>query len=138
MEEKASIVGSFVRKENILCFLERARNDLKADLRKVFVHSIDTNQFEYLVTFRTFDKDPLVEWLDNFTIMHTKNGSFFSINALNKLIEKENGGIKPDKKYDLDWTKYQNKLIIVTNGELRVSGIKKVEDKLLFFKNQDI
>jgi hypothetical protein len=66
--------------------------------------------------------------------MHVKNGCLFSINALNKLIEKENEGSSlPNNEFLLDWDKYKDKLIIITNGELAISDISKIEDKTTFF-----
>ena len=65
--------------------------------------------------------------------MHVKNGCIFSINALNKLIDQEKDNITPNNEYVVDWNKYKDKLIIVTNGELTISNLAKIEDKSLFF-----
>jgi hypothetical protein len=66
--------------------------------------------------------------------MHVKNGCLFSINALNKLIEKDNEGSElPNNEFVVDWDKYKDKLIIITNGELSISNLSKIEDKSLFF-----
>lgn len=37
-----------------------------------------------------------------------------------------------NKDYQLNWENYKNKLIILTNGELNVHSINKIEDKCLF------
>ena len=66
--------------------------------------------------------------------MHVKNGCLFSINALNKLIEKEKEDDKPNNEYLIDWDTYKDKLIILTNGELSVSNLTKIEDKSVFFE----
>ena len=66
--------------------------------------------------------------------MHVKNGSLFSINALNKLIDREkDDDEKPNNEFVLDWSKYRDKLIIQVNGELRISNLKKIQDFMLFF-----
>jgi hypothetical protein len=106
----------------------------KINLDKVFVYKIDTNDFEYLVTFKTFDKDKFINNLSNATVMHVKNGCLFSINALNKLIESNKKEDTPNNEYILDWNEYKNKLIILTHGELAISNLTKVEDKSEFFK----
>ena len=98
------------------------------------IYSIDTNKREYLITFKTFDKERFIKNLENATVMHVKNGCLFSINALNKLIEKDNEGSDlPNNEFVVDWDKYKNKLIIITNGELSISNLSKIEDKSLFF-----
>ena len=134
MSVNGIIIGTFVKKNKILSFLETLQHGFKVNLDKVFVYSIDTNKYEYLVTFKTYDKERFIKNLNNATVMHVKNGCLFSINALNKLIEKENSDSdKPNNEYLIDWDKYKDKLIIQTNGELSLSNLSKIEDFSIFF-----
>ncbi len=134
MAERGIIIGTFVKKNRILSFIETLKNGFGIRLDKLFIYSIDTNKREYLVTFKTFDKDRFIKNLENATVMHVKNGCLFSINALNKLIEKDNEGSElPNNEFVVDWDKYKDKLIIITNGELSISNLSKIEDKSLFF-----
>lgn len=134
MSVNGIIIGTFVKKNKILSFLETLKHGFKVNLDKVFVYSIDTNKYEYLVTFKTYDKERFIKNLSNATVMHVKNGCLFSINALNKLIEKENlDSDKPNNEYLIDWDKYKDKLIIQTNGELSLSNLSKIEDFSIFF-----
>lgn len=134
MSTNGIIIGTFVKKYKILSFLETLKHGFKVNLDKVFVYSIDTNKLEYLVTFKTYDKERFIKNLNNATVMHVKNGCLFSINALNKLIEKENSDSdKPNNEYLIDWDKYKDKLIIQTNGELSLSNLSKIEDFSIFF-----
>ena len=134
MSVNGIIIGTFVKKNKILSFLETLKYKFNVNLDKVFVYLIDTNKYEYLVTFKTYNKEKYIKNLSNATVMHVKNGCLFSINALNKLIEKENlDSDKPNKEYLIDWDKYKDKLIIQTNGELSLSNLSKIEDFSLFF-----
>ena len=133
MSKNGIIIGTFVKKNKILSFLETLRTSYGIRLDKVFVYEIDTNQYEYLVTFKTFDKDKFIKKIRNATVMHVKNGCLFSINALNKLIDREKGDDVPNNEYLIDWDKYKDKLIVLTNGELSVSNLNKIEDKSVFF-----
>jgi hypothetical protein len=133
MSTNGVIIGTFVKKNKILSFLETLRAGYGVKLDKVFVYYIDTNQSEYLVTFKTFDKDKFIKKINNATVMHVKNGCLFSINALNRLIEKEKGEEVPNNEYLVDWDKYKDKLIILTGGELSISKLSKIEDKSVFF-----
>ena len=129
MSTKGIIIATFVRKNKILSFLERLRNEFKIGLSRVFVYKVDTNTSEYLVTFKAFDRNEYIGKIENATVMHVKNGSLFSINALNKLIDREkDGDEKPNNEFVLDWSKYRDKLIIQVNGELRISNLKKIQD----------
>jgi len=134
MATNGIIIGTFVKKNKILSFLEVLMMVYKINLDKVFVYKIDTNNLEYLVTFKTFDKDKFIKNLPNATVMHVKNGCLFSINALNKLIETNKKEDTPNNEYVLDWNEYKDKLIILTHGELAISNLTKVEDKSEFFK----
>ena len=134
MSVNGIIIGTFVKKNKILSFLETLKYGFKVNLDKIFIYSIDTNKYEYLVTFKTYDKERFIKNLNNATVMHVKNGCLFSINALNKLIEKENSDSdKPNNEYLIDWDKYKDKLIIQTNGELSLSNLSKIEDFSIFF-----
>ena len=134
MSVNGIIIGTFVKKNKILSFLETLKHGFKVNLDKVFIYSIDTNKYEYLVTFKAYDKERFIKNLSNATVMHVKNGCLFSINALNKLIEKENSDSdKPNNEYLIDWDKYKDKLIIQTNGELSLSNLSKIEDFSIFF-----
>jgi len=139
MNKNAVIVGTFVKKRNILSFMEMVKFKMRCDLNKVFVHEIDSNKTEYIVTFKTYDKDKLVGYLDNYSVMHVKNKCLFSINALNKIIESEKGDSDtPNNEIIIDWDKYKDKLIVLSNGELSVSNLVKIDDFSVFFKQQDI
>lgn len=134
MLKKGVIIGTFVNKNKILSFLEELKNRFYINYEKIYVYSISSNDKEYLVTFKTYDKDKFIKKLSNSTIMHVKNNCIFSINALNKLIElnydfeKE----KPYNEVEINWDEYKDSLIIITNGELKISKLSKIEDKCSF------
>lgn len=132
MLNKYILIGTFVNKKQILYFLEKLNVKFNISYDKMFVYSIDENNYEYLVTFRTNNKELYLKEIKNSTVMHVKNGCIFSINALNKLIEKETG--ENNKEYQLNWDSYKDKLIILTNGKLSIDSINKIDDKCLFFK----
>ena len=109
MAERGIIIGTFVKKNRILSFIETLKNSFGIKLDKLFIYSIDTNKREYLVTFKTFDKERFIKNLENATVMHVKNGCLFSINALNKLIERDNEGYDlPNNEFVVDWNEYNS------------------------------
>jgi hypothetical protein len=134
MSKKGLIIGTFVNKNKILSFLEELKTKFYINIDRVFVYSISSNEKEYLVTFKTFDKDKFIKQLKGSTIMHVKNNCIFSINALNRLIELENLNIdeKPYNEIEINWDEYKDKLIIITNGNLNIYNISKIEDKCSF------
>lgn len=135
MNAKGVIIGIFVRKNRILSLLEELKNKFHIKSEKVFVYEIDTNKLEYLVTFKTYNKDKFIKNIKCSTVMHVKNQCLFSINALNKLIEQQAVNLLiPNNEYIINWNMYKDKLIVLTNGKLSISNLIKIEDKSIFFK----
>lgn len=134
MNKKGVIIGTFVKKDNILSFIEKLMNDFNINVDKLYVYTIESNDIEYLVTFKSFNKDDVKGKLIDSRIMHVKNGCIFSINALNKLIITEYGENITSNEVEVDWDKYKNTLILLTNGELSIKSITKIEDKCLFLR----
>lgn len=101
----------------------------------IFVYEIEGNDREYLVTYRVYDKTKFINEIPNSKIMHFKRGCIFSINALNNLIDSEYKGnvTVTNDKVDVDWDSLNNKMLIMSNGELKINEIKKVEDKTKLF-----
>lgn len=133
MTRNSILVGVFVERRGILSFIEYVRNEFKVPIRRIFIYEIEGNRREYLTTFNIPDRGKLVG-INGATVVHSKNGSIFSINALNKLIEREKGSDKIDNNdYQLDWDKYGNKLILMANNELIVSELSRIDPKTLIF-----
>ena len=131
MNDKLTLIGVFVRKNKILTFLETLKYKFHVDIDRLFVYQIHNNPLEYLITFKVTNKEQYLKVLRNSTVLHVKNGCLFSINALNKLIEQETGSLSKD--YVVDWGAYRNTLLILTNGELFIEKIDKIEDKCSIF-----
>lgn len=130
-EAKRSIVGVYVQKSRILSFIETLRYKYKVKYKNIRIYELERNNKEYLVSIKTYDKDRIVAEL-RCSVFHIKHGCLFSINGLNKLIEKDCGN-KKDLDCQINWEDYTDKLIVTQADELSVSTIKKVEDWSTFF-----
>ena len=134
--KKEVLIGTFVNKHKILSFIEKVKNLTKMNTDKIYVFIIEGNSNEYLVTFKSYNNKGLINKLYNSTVLHVKNGCLFSINALNELIKEENGNIIQNyKEYLIDWSKFKNKLMIMTSGKLRLYNISKIEDITVFLNS---
>lgn len=130
-ESKRSIVGVYVQKPRILSFIETLRYKYKVKYKNIRIYELERNNKEYLVSIKTYDKDRIAAEL-RCSVFHIKHGCLFSINGLNKLIEKDCGN-KKDLDCQINWEDYTDKLIVTQADELSVSTIKKVEDWSTFF-----
>lgn len=134
--KKEVLIGTFVNKHKILSFIEKVKNLTKMNTDKIYVFIIEGNRNEYLVTFKSYSNKGLINKLYNSTVLHVKNGCLFSINALNELIKEEKGDtIQNHKDYLIDWSKFKNKLMIMTSGKLRLYNISKIEDITVFLNS---
>lgn len=132
MQHKTILIGTFVKKNKILSFLETLKNDFNIPFKNIFIYEIDSNKKEYLASYKFIDRSILTK-VSNSTILHVKNGCLFSINALNELIKKDDkNSDKLNKEIIINWELYKNKLIILTNKELKINKISKIEDKCVF------
>lgn len=128
MGGKLALICAFVEKNSILCFLENLRNKHNVRPSRVFVYNIEGNDKEYLVTFNTFHKEKFIGKLHGATIINSKDGCFFSINALNELTSDMADGT------EVDWKKYDGMLLMLSNGHLRKQKITKIDDKCVFLQ----
>ena len=79
---------------------------------------------EYVVTYNV-DQTNLNSIPDNTILVHRKKESntLYTINALNELIKKLNGGVV-DTRYRVDWQHYRNCILLTQHNELNQLNTK--------------
>lgn len=123
---KSVLIGTFVKKERILNFLDFLKRKLGLNIRKIRIFEVKSNDYEYLITFKTYDKEQYLSKIKYSTVLHVKNNCLFSINALNKMIDGKS--FKENKEYTVNWDNFKNKIIIMTRGELLIDDIEQITD----------
>jgi len=129
---KKILIASFIDKEVLKEFLIYIQNTFEVDSDKVFIFENLQDESQYILTF--FIELPLGEHINlrkhfkNALIVHKKKKTFYTINALNTLIETEfdlpKGNINY-KQWKIDWSKYENQLIINSNNNLVLIDLKR-------------
>ena len=99
---------------------------------KIFIYTSPEEKDKKILTFRVYLRDGkkinTKTFFPTTIIVHKKGECFYTINALNKLIDKEVGEDRGNinyKEYQIDWDNYQDKMLIVKNGELTIMDIKR-------------
>jgi len=130
MQKKTILLATFVNPNYLDKFLNKLYRKFSIKKQSVFI--FETEGEDYLLTYRIFlNLGQRVDIRKEFrkTIqVHKKSNTFFTINALNKLIEKENNltpGNIDYKSHEVDWTKYSDKIILLNNNELDILNIKR-------------
>jgi hypothetical protein len=90
---------------------------------KLFVLEI-IDKDEYVVTYNV-DQTNLNSIPENTILVHRKKESntLYTINALNELIKKLNGGVV-DPKFQIDWKHYKNCVLLTQHNDLNQLNTK--------------
>jgi hypothetical protein len=85
---------------------------------KIFVLEVKDNN-EYVLTYN-IEMANIANIPDNTILVHRKKESntLYTINALNELIKKLNGGVV-DTRFQIDWQHYKNTILLTQQNELR-------------------
>ena len=134
MEQTTKIVtlASFVNEDKVKSFKSYINKRFRILEKNIFEYTSPQEEGKKLLTFRLYLRDGKKINTKSFfpvtIIVHKKGECFYTINALNKLIESEingdNGNINY-KDYQIDWDKYQNKILVSKNKELSIIDIER-------------
>ena len=101
--------------------------------RSVFVFKSTEDEDKIFATFKVFldeqEKLDLKSVFRNTSLIHKKGTTFYTINALNKLIEKEYDLVPGNinyKEYSIEWENYQNTFLLIQNDELMIKPVEKL------------
>jgi len=131
MRYKKLLLASFVGKEYITQFLEGLRDNHGVEEDKIFC--FEFSETDYLLTYKIkIDfgvKFDIKKQLPKTVQIHKKKTTFFTINALNRLIERDcglHGGNINHKEHNIDWGLYGGKIILLKNDVLDITDINRV------------
>ncbi len=108
---------TFTDLDNLDNLIEEIKANYTIIYNKMFVLEILDTQ-EYVVTYNV-DQTNVYSIPPNTILVHRKKESntLYTINALNELIKKLNGGVV-DTKFRIDWKHYRNCVLLTQHNEL--------------------
>lgn len=129
---KKLLIAAFISRNKLEPFLKKIYKEFDVESKRVFIYENLEDNSQYVTTFyislNIGEKIFLQNYFKNALIVHKKNKTFYTINALNKLIEKEHNLDKGNidyKNWKIDWSKFQNKIIVNSNNKLVLIGLKR-------------
>jgi len=134
MENTIKIItlASFVLNDKIESFKKYLNKRFGTSEDKIFIYQSESEPDKKILTFRIYLRDGkkinTKSFFPTTIIVHKKGECFYTINALNKLIEKEIGGEVGNinyREHEINWDEYQDKMLIVRNKELTIMNIKR-------------
>ena len=130
MQKKIILVATFIKSEQLVGFLEKLKSKFGIYEKSVFI--FETENDDLILTYRIFlnigEKINLRKELNKTIQIHKKGTTFFTINSLNKLIERDfnlPSGNVDYSNYQIEWEKYENTIITLRNNKLEILPIKK-------------
>jgi hypothetical protein len=109
---------TFTTLEELDSLIERLTSTYKIMYNKIFVLHVKSNN-EYVCTYN-IDQANLNTLPENTILVHRKKESntLYTINALNELIKRLNGGVV-DTKFSITWEHYKNTILLTQRDELK-------------------
>ena len=114
---------TFTDLEGLDALIEDIQSKYTIIYNKMFVLEI-VGKDEYVVTYNV-DQGNVQTIPDNTILVHRKKESntLYTINALNELIKKLNGGVV-DTNYKVDWQHYRNCVLLTQHNDLNQLNTK--------------
>jgi len=130
MQKKVILLATFINSEYLDKFLYKIYKNFGVKKQSVFL--FETNDNQLILTYRLFldfdQKIDIKKELPNTVQIHKKGNTFFTINSLNKLVEKEHNISKGNadySQYEIDWSKYENTMVSLKNDVLEILPLNK-------------
>ena len=114
---------TFTNLENLNSLISELSSRYSIIYNKMFVLEI-VGKDEYVVTYNV-EQGNVSDIPENTILVHRKKQSntLYTINALNELIKKLNGGVV-DTKFPIDWNHYRNCILLTQHNELNQLNTK--------------
>jgi len=130
---KTLLLASFIPLERIEWFLEYLESKFNITKDKVFCYKNLDDESKVIITFKLIKLDGkqlnFKSMFPNVIPIHKKGDALYTINGLNKLIANmydESIGNIDNKLIKIDWSQYQNKLLMINGEELTFLTISRV------------
>ena len=131
--DKTILLASFIFPERVDWFISYLEAKFSITKDKVFCYKNLDDESKVIMTFKfKFEKDKKVNLKDlfpNAVPIHKKGNALYTINALNKLINLKVGsdiGNIDYKSYNIDWSEYQDRIILLNGQELGIFKIQRI------------
>lgn len=131
--DKSILLASFIFPERLDWFVTYLDTKFNISKDKIFCFKNLEDESKLILTFKIKlidgKKIDIKSLFPNAVIIHKKGLSFYTINALNKLIESKSDsslGNIDYKSVQIDWSEYQNKMILIDNKNLVILQLERV------------
>tara|TARA_R110000868_G_scaffold176916_2_gene414907 strand:+ start:9324 stop:9722 length:399 start_codon:yes stop_codon:yes gene_type:complete len=130
MLNKQVLLASFMDSDKIEWFYGFLEGRVGLKRREVFLFKNLSEDDKFIMTYRhVINLDGKDNLVPNALQIHKKGNAIYTINGLNRLIEFENSDLLGNINHStvsIDWTKYQNTIIMSDGGKLTINNLERV------------
>lgn len=128
MNDRRQLLCTFSSVKNYKIIIEEIKRFYSVYNNRFFIFFNVLNPTEVFVTYNIVNVDKEFPKFSNTISIHRKKqyNVLYSLNAMNKIIQDENGGIF-DKTFSVNWNLYSNSFIITGDPSIHVIPIKLLE-----------
>jgi hypothetical protein len=133
MSTRNILLASFIPSERLEWYYGFMEGKYNMKVKDIFKYKQLEDPEVFIMTFRfTIDdqhKLNFKELFPNALLIHKRGNALYTINGLNLLIDYENPNLIGNLEHHdirIDWSDYQNKLIMVDDGNLVINDIERM------------
>lgn len=128
MSDKRQLLCTFSLIKSYKATIEEIKKFYNVYSDRFFVFSNVNNPEEVFVTYNVVNEGKEFSKFANTINVHRKKqtNTLYTLNAMNQIIKDENDGVF-DKTYSVNWSLYQNSLVITGDSTIRILPIKILE-----------
>ena len=115
----SQLLCTFSNKKELTEMVLLIKESAPLSMKKLYVLQRTDNPNDLMVTYNVL-KSEVSGFLPNTILLHRKKetNTLYTINALNELIKKLNGGVV-DTKFPITWEHYKNSVLLTQHDELK-------------------
>jgi len=128
---RSLLLASFVRKDELYNAIDQISESINIRKDSIFVFMNEDDVNEYILTYNMnpeFANTKFTTIWKNTISVHRKKhtNTLYSLNAMNEFIKTKCGG-QLNREYQIDWTQFENKFLIIKNGKLKPLPLRLIK-----------
>lgn len=128
---RSLLLASFTSKDELYDAIAQISETINISKDSIFVFLNEDSDGEYVLTYNMNPEFANVKfttiWKNTISVHRKKHtNTLYSLNAMNEYIKSKNHG-ELDTNYQIDWTQFTNRFLIIKGGVLKAMPLRLVK-----------
>lgn len=126
MSSATQLLCTFTKKNRLNETIEQIKTTYDIAFGRIYILENQDNKRELICTYNVNNTEDADGVVPNTISIHRKKqtNTLYTINALNEIVALRNDG-RPDKDFVVEWSSFQNSLLVVDDN-----GLKQIKTKI--------